>query len=266
MRASRPSIVAFCLFALAAGAAGPALAQAELDYQQYRTLAWAADRMDHLTKFEPIHGEAGMFFAIGERFGTVQVMRYDGRGVERVWKSIPLSGVPEEVLTSDLDGDGLDDSILARTSNGKIYVWALDGYNLVWESLPGDYRQVTAFTTANVDDDPAREIVLVGDGRIHYVDGVNFNKEYTSINNYEATAIRCGDVDGDQRAELVLNNGQVVDSVSGELEWESDTPFFSKIELLDIDGDGLPEILTENPNGGPVKVFDGDYRAEVRFQ
>jgi hypothetical protein len=266
MRALTRPVAALLALVLAVGLAGAARAQAELSYDQYRTLAWAVDRMDHLTKFEPLHGEPGMFFAIGERFGTVQVARYDGRGVERVWKSIQLSGVPQEVLTADLDGDGFDDSILTRTSNGKLYVWNLEGYQLMWESLPGDYNTVTCFTTANVDEDPAREIVLIGDGRIHYVDGVSFNKEFTSISNYDATAVRCGDVDGDQRVELVLNNGQVVDSVSGELEWESDTAFFSKIELLDIDGDGMPEILTENPLGGPVKVFDGDYRAEVRFQ
>lgn len=266
MRASARFPAALLGLLVLGGGFGSALAQAELDYEQYRTLAWAADRMDHLAKFEPLQGEPGMFFAIGERFGTVQVARYDGRGVERVWKSIQLSGVPQEVITSDLDGDGFDDSILARTSNGKIYVWSMEGYPLVWESLPGDYRAVTCFTTANVDDDPAREIVLIGDGRIHYVDGVSFNKEFTSISNYDATAVRCGDVDGDQRVEIVLNNGQIVDSVSGELEWESDTSFFGKIELLDIDGDGMPEILTENPLGGPIKVFDGDYRSEVRFQ
>lgn len=241
------------------------LGQPELNYDQYQSLLWAAERLDHVCQFEPIHGEAGMFFAIGERFGTVQVARYDARGVERVWKSIPLSGIPQEVLASDMDGDGLDDAILCRTGNGKIYAWSMDGYNLLWESLPGDYREVTCFTTANVDDDPAIEIVLMGDNRIHYVDGVTFNKEFTSINNYEATMMRCGDVDGDQRQEIVLNSGKVVDSVSGDIEWE-DEPFFSKIELFDIDGDGMPEILTENPLGGPIKVFDADYRAEVRFQ
>jgi len=259
----RPSVaVLVCLLGILPGALW---AQAELDYDQYRALSWSVDRMDHMAKFEPLQGEAGMYVAIGERFGTVQVAKFDGRGVQRIWKSIPLSGVPQEVLVSDLDGDGLDDSILCRTSNGKIYVWSLDGYPLVWESLPGDYRVVTCFTTANVDADPATEIILMGDNLIHYVDGVSFNKEFTSISSYEATQIRCGDVDGDSRMEIVLNTGQVIDSVSGEIEWE-DEQFFSLIELLDIDGDGLPEILTANPLGGPIKVFDGDYRAEVRFQ
>ena len=240
-------------------------AEGELSYTQYRSLSWAADRINHIAQFEPIHGEAGMLFAIGERFGTVQVAKMDGQGVQHIWKSIQLSGVPEEVLTSDLDGDGLEDSIICRTSNGKIYVWTMDGYALVWERLPSDYNVITCFTTANMDDDQANEIVMVADNRIVYVDGATFTKNFTSINEYSATQVRCGDVDGDGRVEIVLNTGQVVDSVSGDVEWE-DEPFFGKIELLDIDGDGMPEILTENPGNGPLKVFDADYRSEVRFQ
>jgi len=242
-----------------------ATAQGELTYSQYRKLAWAADRMEHIAMFEPIHGEEGMFLAIGERFGTVQISKLDGRGMSRVWKSIQLSGVPDEVLSADLDGDGLEDSLICRTSTGKVYVWGLDGYPLSWESLPSEYQVISCFTTANLDEDQANEIVMIADNRIVYVDGANFTKDFTSINEYPATQIRCGDVDGDGRVEIVLNTGQVVDSGSGEIEWE-DNQFFGKIELLDVNGDGIPEILTENPGNGPIKVFDAGHRFEVRFQ
>ncbi len=268
MSRSLPSLGRFLLVGLvAATMVGPtaARAQGELDYAQYRALARAADRIDHIAKFEPIHGEEGMYLAIAERFGTVQVTKIDGQGVRRIWKSIQLSGVPDEVLADDLDGDGLDDSLICRTSNGKIYVWALDGYSLLWESLPSDYETVTCFTIANMDEDPANEIVMLADNRIVYVDGESFTKSFSSINEYSATMIRCGDVDGDTRVEIVLNSGQVVDSISGDIEWE-DQPFFGKIELFDIDGDGMPEVLTENPGNGPLKVFDVDHRSEVRFQ
>jgi hypothetical protein len=265
--AARAVFLTVLLGLIAFSWAGPrmVLAEGELSYDQYRKLSWAADRMNHLSMFEPIHGEEGMLFAIGERFGTVQVGKMDAQGVTRIWKSIQLSGIPDEVITADLDGDGLADSILCRTGNGKVYVWAMDGYALMWESLPGEYKTVTCFTTANMDDEGANEIVMVADNRIVYVDGVTFTKNFTSINEYPATQVRCGDVDGDGRVEIVLNTGQVVDSVSGDIEWE-DEPFFGKIELLDIDGDGMPEILTENPGNGPLKVFDADYRSEVRFQ
>lgn len=240
-------------------------AQEELAYEQYRALAWAADRLDHVAMFEPLHGGTGMFLVIAERFGTVQVVKLSARGAERVWKSIQLSGIPDEVITGDLDGDGLEDSIICRTNAGKVYVWSMDGYGLLWESLPSEYQTVSCFTISGMDDDRPNEIVLVADRRVVYVDGVTFNKDWTSINEYDATMVRCGDVDGDGRNEIVLNSGKVLDSVSGDVEWEEQA-FFRNIELLDIDGDGMPEVLTENGFGGPVKVFDMDYGNEVRFQ
>lgn len=252
-------MMVMCLFASAAQGQG------ELSYNQYRALSWAADRMDHLAQFEPLHGETGMYFAIGERFSTVQVVKVDSRGAERIWKSNQLDGVPEEVLTADMNGDLLEDTILCRTSNGKAYAWNMDGFDQVWESLVTEYDVISCFTTANVDEDPATEIVMVADGRIVYVDGENFSKQFSSLHEYQATQVRCGDVDGDGRVEIVLNSGQVLDSAGADVEWE-DEAFFGKIELFDVDGDGIPEVLTENPGGGPLKVFDVDYRSEVRFQ
>lgn len=245
--------------------AATASAQGELTYQQYRTLAWAADRMDHLTLFEPLQGEAGMNLGVAERFGTVQVFKHDGNSVSRIFKSVHLSGIPEELLTGDLDGDGFDDALLCRTSGAKVYVWSLDRFSLIWESLSGEYSSITGFTVANVDEGPESEIVLLAENKITYVDGVTFNRKFTTTSEFTATQVRCGDVDGDGRVEIVLNSGQVVDSVSGQVEWE-DEPFMSRIELLDVDGDGMPEVLTEGELGGPLKVFDVDFRHEVRFQ
>jgi hypothetical protein len=265
-RAAGVLCVLLCgLSALLLPAGARAQAGDELTYRQYRELSWAADRMGHMVQYEPLDGEAGMYFAIAERFGSVHVMKATGRGVQAVWKSKQLGGVPEEVLVTDMDGDGLDDSLVCRTSNGKIYVWNLTQFTLLWESLPGEYASISCFTAANVDDDESTELVLLADNRLVYIDGATFTKEFTSINEYTATLVRCGDVDGDRRVEIVLNSGQVIDSGSGDVEWE-DEAFFGRVELLDIDGDGIPEVLTENPGGGPLKVFDVDYRSEVRFQ
>ena len=79
--------VALATLLVVLGAVGHACAQTELTYEQYRGLAWAADRLDHLAAFEPLQGEVGMYFAVAERFGTVQVYKADGRGVSRVWRS-----------------------------------------------------------------------------------------------------------------------------------------------------------------------------------
>lgn len=245
----------------------PALASAqpELSYAQYQELASASYRLNHVVAFEPLQGETGMYFAIGERFGTVQVVKVDGRGGQRVWRSNQLDGIPVEVICADLDGDELDDSLVCRTANAKLYIWNLDGFDLVWESLQGEYREISCFTSTNIDDDPPGEIILLADSKIIYIDGENHTKEFTGINEYQATMMRCGDVDGDGRLEIVLNSGQVLDSVTANTEWE-DEVFMGRIELMDVDADGIPEVLTEDMIGGPLKVYDVDYRSEVRFQ
>ncbi|NCQ35536.1 hypothetical protein GW813_10815 [bacterium] len=237
----------------------------ELSYSQYHDLSRTAQRLNHMVQFEPLDGEAGMNFVIAERFGTVHVIKLTARGVQEVWKSKTLSGAPEEVLVVDLAGDGLDDALLCRTAGGMVYAWSLDGFALLWETLTGEYTQIPCFTTGHLDDDPQSEIVMIADGRLVQVDGSSFSKENTSIDEYSATQIRCGDVDGDGSNEVVLNTGKVLDPISGNVEWE-DENFFSRIELLDIDGDGMVEILTENETGGLIKVFDVDRRSEVRFQ
>ncbi len=261
---ARVFVVVTALLAVAVASA-PARAQTELSYRQYRDLTALAEAFDHVAQFEPMQGEPGMFFVVAERFGTVQVLKADGRGVRVVWKSNQLAGVPVEVLVADLSGDGLDDALLCRTAGARIYVWGLDDFAPLWESLSGEYQAITCFTVTNVDEDPFAEIIMVADNRIVYVDGGSFTKQFTSINEYEATRVRCGDVDGDGRAEIVLNTGKVIDSLSGEVEWE-DEPFFGKIELLDLDGNGVPEVVTEDPEDGALKVFDIGGRREVRFQ
>jgi len=242
-----------------------AVAQDELTYDEYDAIAQTAHRLKHVDMYEPVEGEPGMNLVIGDKFGQIDVFYLQPGGEsERVWKSRQLAGSAREVLCEDLDGDGLDDSIICRTDSGRLYVWAMDGFQLLFESLSNDYQTIHAFTVANVDDDEAREIILNADRKIHYVDGRTFSRDWTSLNEYEATRMVCGDVDGDDRNEIVLNTGQVIDSASGEVEW-SDEVFGSRVELLDIDGDGILEILTES-DGLPLRVWDVDYRSEKRFQ
>jgi hypothetical protein len=249
----------------AAGNADRSFAQTgELTYAEYRRIAESTLRLKHTVMYEPLDGERGMNVVVGDRFGQINVYHLEpGGGSSRLWKSRTLAGPVEEVLVGDLDGDGLDDSILARTA-AQVYVFKMDGFQMVFESLSNDYRQIHSFTFANVDQDPATEIVLNADQKIHYIDGLTFSRDWTSLQNYEATRILVGEVDGDGRPELVLNTGQVLDSVSGAIKWE-DEVFGNRLELLDFDGDGILEVLTES-DGLPLKVYDIDYRSEKRFQ
>jgi hypothetical protein len=240
-----------------------AVAQTELSYEEYRAIARAAIQLEHCAMFEPLDGEVGLHVVVGDRFGKLNVYHYAPGGQrERIWTSRQLDGAPEEVLVADLDGDQLDDHLICRTAR-RVYAFKLDDFFNSFESQPNDYTEIRAFAVGNVDGDPALEIVINADDKLHYVDGVSFTREFTSLNDYQATRIRCGDVTGDGQADIVLNTGQVVDASTGDVIWQ-DEVFGSRLELLDLDGDGTLEVMTEG-EGTPLKVWDVDFRQEKRF-
>jgi len=107
-------------------------------------------------------------------------------------------------------------------------------------------------------------LVVIANSLIHYIDGITFNRQWTSLNNFEATQMRCGDVDGDGRMEIVLNTGQVLDGMTGNIEWE-DYRFSEWIELIDMNGDGVLDVITSGP-GQPLRAFAVNFQSQIRFQ
>ena len=243
----------------------PALGQSDqkIGYWDYRAAVRAAERLDHMVLIDSMENEYGIYVAVGDRFGLVRLIYISGEGSQSIWTSKQLNGVVQEVFSTDLDRDGQDE-IIAWTSAAMVYIWSPITKRLLYESLQNDFETIHSMTAANVDNDDAVEVIINADSHIYYLDGENFSREWTSMQEYEASRIGCADVDGDGSMELVLNSGQVVDARGGDVEWE-DQAFGVRIELMDIDGDGLPEILTES-DGLPFKIFDVDHRKEKHLQ
>jgi hypothetical protein len=222
-----------------------------------------AARLDHLALVAPATSAVGVWLVVGDRFGMVRIDHITHGATKEIWRSKQLSGAVDEVIAADLDGDGLEE-IIARTNAGNLYVWSMPRLTPRYESLNADFKKIHAIATGNLDDDGQDELIVNADRRLYYLDGRSFNREFTSFTEYECTRMRCGDVDGDLTNEIILNTGQVIDGRTGEVEW-SDEVFGARIDLADVDGDGIPEVLTES-DGAPLRIYDVDLRKEKHLQ
>lgn len=245
--------------------AGPAMAQARIDPYKLLRFDRAAFRAAPVAML-PADNTSGVGIVYGDRFGLVRVVRVTDQGVREIWRSRSLEGGEvAEVLVADLDGTGGTD-LIVRTSGGNVFVFD-DNYTSRWESINEGLRTVSAMTIANVDADQSYELILFADQQILYIDGSAFNREYQSTQTYGGVVreMLVGNVDTDIEQEIVLNSGVIVDAINGEPEWETD-PFGSSIELLDIDGDGLQEVLGYQSATDFMRIFDVDTQEEKPFQ
>lgn len=211
----------------------------------------------------PLGDGPGITICYGDRYSIVRVVRLNGRNQQEIWRSRALEGGPVvEILIEDLDDSG-GPEIIARTQQGRIYVWD-EAFNSRWESVNENFRNVTAMAIANVDADVAYELVLLADRQINYIDGARFNRETQFSQFYNAQEMLVGQVDTDLEYEIVLNNGTVIDAATGEPDWETE-PFGQFIELIDIDGDGLDEVVGYNYNQF-LRIYDVDEQQEKPLQ
>jgi len=255
---SRVLGVLLALLVLSTFAVSSLAAESPLDYWQVLAMDRAAFRLKTIALM-PVTNEQGQVMVYGDRYGYLRAIRMTGDGGFEIWRSRLLDGEVWQVMVEDLDGDGRVD-VLCRTQGGRLYVFD-DQFNPRWENLREDYQEISALTLGNMDGDPAYEIVVLGDGFIDYIDGSSFTRQFRSTQKYQATEMEVGNVDSDANLEIVLNSGTVLDAVRMEPEWSTE-PFGQIIELLDIDGDGVEEILGYE-NNLRMRVYEVDQQQEM---
>jgi hypothetical protein len=218
------------------------------------------ERMDEVTKKFPFAIQVGTPGGDDHRFlyadfqTHIHVYRVKERGLELEWETTNLGSRASSMFVTDLYGDG-DLKLAVSTTAGRIILFTMDGYDQEWENLQDPFDSILYMVSDNLDDDPQQELVFIADGKLHIYDSLNKNFEWSSQAEFDAGHMLIANVDDDVQPEIILNTGAIVDSRFYTIEFQADNAFGDRSSLLDITGDGVPEIFGEF-NDFNLKIFD----------
>ncbi len=230
----------------------------------FAAVGTAADRTD-LDEFDNLRilseTDGIERLVLGDANGRVHIFEGGDGTFSEVWVSEYMEGAISGVFVVDINDDAIEE-IVIFTDQGRIHYIDSKDYRVIWSNPPGEYSHITSQTVYNIDDDPQPELLFCADGHLIVYDGRDQYEQWRSDqSNLTAREILIGDVDGDGEKELVLNDGYVFDARFFDLEWQSPESFGERLGLLDIDEDGIPELIGEF-QGRYLRIFDIDLRRE----
>ncbi len=194
----------------------------------------------------------GMIYA--DVYGKIYLKRWTSRGWKREWELTNLGSKVRKFFIMDLEGDGKQDIIIA-TFGGRILTYCMDGYINTWENIEDDFTSIEAVEIANVDADPQNEFILIANGTMYIIDGLDKSRQWISERKFQAQEIVVANVDNDDAKEIILNTGIVIDSKFRNVELEWDRSFGDRITVFDMNNDGHPEVIGEFMDYS-LRIFD----------
>ena len=203
----------------------------------------------------------------GEERGFIRLHEADNDGNFReTWKSPPLNAAVRELFVKDIDNDG-ETEIVAYTTQGNIFIYGYNTHNLEYRTPENTYPGISCMVVANLDDDPQLELFYIANkpgipGKLVQFDPISQFEEWTSTREFSATDMIVGNVDTDSDVEIILNSGEILSSrFKEDIKWKSDIKFGDRLYLLDIDGDGMLELITEYDQSY-IRIIEVDERRE----
>lgn len=189
-----------------------------------------------------------------DQLAHVHIYRLEDGRFELDWEQTNLGTRVTSLFVADLYGDGRP-MLVISTFGGRILVYDMDGFDLQWENLQDPFKQIEYLVAEDVDTDPQKEFIFVADDKLIIYDSLTQAYEWVSQFPASAKMIQLANMDDDPQLEIILNTGLIIDSKFYNIEFEWDRPFGKRIELFDINGDGIPEIWGESQDF-IMQVFD----------
>lgn len=148
--------------------------------------------------------------------------------------------------------------IFVGTDEGEIDVYDLTSFERI-EKITTDLYEINKILINDADNDGIIDLVFCDDYKIliYNLDEYSFKNTY----DYGGNDFAIGDVDNDSKNEIVYTNGNVirVDSDSANVIWDFYSGFSecANIELCDIDGDNMSEIICA-ASWYDIFIYDAD--------
>lgn len=231
-----------------------------------------ADQVDHVAlqtltskyDFAIQYGSASdntLKFLYVDNNNHIHVYRLEDERFQLDWEQTNLGTRVTSIFITPLYGDGRP-MLVVSTLGGRILVYDMDGYDLEWENLQDPFDMISYMVAENLDGDPQEELVFVATDKLVIYDSLNKTFEWVSQYRVAAQQIKLSNMDDDPQLEIVLNTGVIIDSKFYNIEFEADRPFGPRIQLFDMNGDGIPEIWGESQDQ-ILRVFDRYSEREV---
>ncbi|MDP2982809.1 MAG: hypothetical protein Q8O92_05720 [Candidatus Latescibacter sp.] len=198
----------------------------------------------------------------GEERGFIRVLSTDNQGnFTETWKSPPLNSPVRGIFVENLDRVG-EVEIIAYTADGNIFIYGYDTHDLKYRTPEGTYPGIKCMAIANLDNTPELEMLFITSvGKMVQFDPKTKFEQWRSSDTYLATDMIIGNVDNDKEVEIILNTGEVLNKQFKTVKWKSDVKFGERLYLIDMDSDGILELVTEYEEQY-IRIFDIDQRRE----
>ncbi len=183
-------------------------------------------------------------YLLADKSGHLHVYSVQrGRSVLE-WQTASLGSRVSAIFVKDVNKDGKKE-IVVGTKGGRIVAYDATNYEMLGENLLEPFGSVACITSANLDQDEQEEIIFIADGFLHVYDGLTLHRTWKSHETYTATELIVANVDDDEQLEIILNSGAVIDSRFYREDFNYTKGFGIRIRLIDLNGDGYPEIIGE---------------------
>lgn len=191
--------------------------------------------------------------------GVIQLLGWNAHDqiYEQRWVypfALPTRKLLVQVMPIQADDD-VALEILAASGDSVFLIGDLDSEaTRLYQSQHGDIRSMALYQ----DGDMARLGLLVSGAqgmKVEVIDALNVEQLQVFGARSYSSKLLVGNLDDDPALEWITDKGNVFDDASGEQQWDYLDGFGLTIELADINGDGVQEIVGGGRYNTQTRVF-----------